>query len=70
MARFKIYAEYGYESECLLEEFDHYQDAVKWLNGYTRGGDFGGYSVIEIAEFAEDGEYIVHKKVEAEYLED
>jgi hypothetical protein len=55
----KIYGDYGYESECLLHECDTRQEGIRWLNGYTRSNDDGGgYKVIEVAEFAEDGEYI------------
>jgi hypothetical protein len=65
-----IYGDYGYTSETLLEEFESYADAVRWCEGYVEGGDFGGYAVIEIAWFAEDGEYLVERRYEAEDYED
>ena len=64
-----IYGDYGYTSETLLEEFESYADARRWLDGYTDAGDFGGYAVIEIARFAGD-EYVVEYRVEAEDYED
>ena len=67
---FKIYGDYGYTTENLLEEFDTYAEARRWVDGYTDGGDFGGYSTIEIARFDEDGEYVVEYCVEAEDYED
>lgn len=57
--RFKIYGDYGYTSENLLEEFATYSEAKRWFDRYTQWGDMGGYNRIEIAEFAESGEYIV-----------
>ena len=66
---YKIYGDYGYTSETLLEEFESYADAVRWCEGYVEGGDFGGYTVIEIARFAGD-EYVVEARYEAEDYED
>lgn len=70
MAKFKIYGDYGYTTENLMEEFDTYEEARRWVDGYTDGGDFGGYSVIEIAWFDADDEYVVEYRVEAEDWED
>ena len=64
-----IYGDYGYTSETLLEEFESYADAVRWVEGYVEGGDFGGYTVIEIARFAGD-EYVVERRYDAEDYED
>ena len=63
---YKIYGDYGYTTETLLEEFDSYAEARRWVDGYTESGDFGGYSVIEIARFADDGEYVVEYRADAE----
>jgi hypothetical protein len=67
---FKIYGDYGYTSETLLEEFDTRSEALRWAEGYVESGDFGGYDVIEVATFADDGEYIVIQKYRAEDYED
>lgn len=67
---FKIYGDYGYTTENLLEEFDTYEEAERWVKGYTRTGDLGGYNTIEIAWFDADGEYVVEYCVEAEDYED
>jgi hypothetical protein len=70
MAKFKIYGDYGYTTETLLEEFDTRSEAVRWAEGYVESGDFGGYDVIEVARFADDGEYIVVMKYRREDYED
>lgn len=67
---YEIYGDYGYVGENLLEEFESFAEAVRWVKGYTRGGDMGGYDRIEIVTFAEDGELLVHYQVEAEDLEE
>jgi len=51
---FKVYGDYGYITETLLEEFDDFDSAVRWVEGYTKGGDFGGHMIIEVAQFADD----------------
>ena len=60
MRDIKVYGDYGYTSECLLYETDSISAATRWVEGYIDDGDFGGYNIIEVAEFAADGEYIVH----------
>lgn len=58
MAKFKIYGDYGYTSECLLYDTDSRNEALLWAERYVNGGDLGGYSVIEVAWFADSGEYM------------
>lgn len=61
MARkYEVYGDYALVSECLLEEFDTYAEAERFVDGYVASGDFGGYETIEVIEFAEDGEAITH----------
>jgi hypothetical protein len=67
---YNIYGDYGYTTETLLEEFESYEEAVRWVEGYIEGGDFNGYSIIEIARFADDGEYEVEYRVDAVDSED
>ena len=55
-----VYGDYGYESETLLAEFDNIHDAQRFFAGYTRT-DLGGYKVVEVASFADDGEYLIHE---------
>jgi hypothetical protein len=64
----KIYGDYGYEGECLLHECNTVQEAQRWVQGYLRDG-MGGYSVIEAATFAEDGEYVVQFAQHADDME-
>ena len=66
---YKIYGDYGYTTETLLEEFDTRSEALRWADRYAEEG-FGGYDVIEVARFAEDGEYIVIQKYRAEDYEE
>jgi hypothetical protein len=61
------FGDYGFRSECELETFNSANEGIRWLNQYTKDGNFGGYSILEIASFAEDGEYIVHYRLELEY---
>jgi hypothetical protein len=70
MAKFKIYGDYGYTTETLLEEFDTRSEAVRWAERYVESGDFGGYTMIEIAWFAEDGEYVVEHRYDADDYKD
>lgn len=57
MAKFKVYGDYGYVSECELFESDSQNEAVRWATQYTKDGDFGGYNIIEVAFFYPNGEY-------------
>jgi hypothetical protein len=70
MTKFEIYGDYGYTTQTLLEEFDTLSEAVRWCDGYVEGGDFGGFGLIEIAWFAEDGEYVVEHRYDAADYED
>jgi hypothetical protein len=70
MAKFKIYGDYGYTTETLLEEFDTRSEAIRWAEAYAESGDFGGYTCIEVAWFAESGEYVVERGYDAEDWED
>jgi len=59
----QVFGDYGYDSEQLLLGETSLEDAERFIKRYTRGGDFGGYSVIEAISFADDGEAIVRFKV-------
>jgi hypothetical protein len=62
---YKFYGDYGFETECLLEEFATLSEATRWVQGYTRR-DMGGYQVIEVLTFANNnlaGEMILHFSV-------
>lgn len=69
MAKFKIYGDYGYTNETLLEEFEYYAEAVGWVDDYVESGDRGGYSVIEVATFSANGEYVVEYRLDADDCE-
>jgi len=59
--RYSVFGDYGYTSECLLKDGLSYAEAVRFVKGYIRWGDFGGYRVIEIARHDPDGEYVVER---------
>ena len=63
---YQIYGDYGYISECLLEEFDDKKEAVQWAKNYTKGGDLGGYNVVEVIWFMADGEAVTEWLLSAE----
>lgn len=66
---FQIYGDYGYESECLLNEFDTKKEAVDWYKNYVKF-DLGGYDRIEVVRFNEDGEIVVVASTYADDEED
>ena len=71
MAKFKIYGDYGYTSQTLLEEFDTRAEAIRWAEDYARQGDFGGYKLIEVAwHDGYSGEYIIERAYHAEDWEE
>ena len=59
---YKIYGNYGLESECLLEEFKSSSDAERWAKGYCRR-DLGGYDSVEVISFHADGEAVTHWRI-------
>ena len=67
---FKVYGDYGYISEMLLEQFEDFDSAVRWAEGYCGDGDFGGYTMIEVAQFDDSGEYLVLMRWDADDYRD
>lgn len=55
--KYKVYGDYGYTTETLLEEFETRNEAIDWALGYT-SYDMGGFMMVEVAYFADDGEYV------------
>lgn len=68
--KFKVYGDYGYQSECELHESDSQNAAVRWLTEYVRQGDTGGYNILEVAYFANDGEYVTVHTIRANESDD
>ena len=66
MRTYYVYGDYGYVSENELYSTNNLQEALNFARNYTRWGDMGGYSVIEVAWFNEDGEYIEELRIESE----
>ncbi len=56
---YKIYGNYGFESQTLLEEFARSSEAIRWAESYSRS-DMGGYNSIEVISFNDDGEPHTH----------
>ena len=65
MSKYQVFGDYGYQSECELEIFETAERARRFVDGYTKYGDMGGYEVIEVITFADSGEAIVHYRVDA-----
>lgn len=55
---YKIYGDYGYVTETLLHETPDLAEGKRWATKYAGCEDAGGFDVIEVAYFAEDGTYI------------
>ena len=66
MTKFYVYGDYGYTSENELYSHESRVWAERWADNYTRWGDMGGYDVIEVAYFDEDGEYHVVWRMDSE----
>ena len=57
MRKYQVYGDYGYGNETLLGNFDDLEDAIKWATtNYDES--MTEYRIVEVARFAEDGEYI------------
>jgi hypothetical protein len=68
---YKVFGDYGYTSECLLEQFASRDEAIQWAERYVQAGDFGGYSLIEVAWHSPEGEYMVERRYDAvDYSQD
>lgn len=56
-----VYGDYGYVNETLLAEgFHSIDEAVHWVQDYHQQHGMNGANVIEVATFADDGEYITY----------
>lgn len=66
MRVYYVYGDYGYNSEQELYVTNSLQEARDWARRYTRWGDMGGYNCIEVAWFADDGEYITELRIMAD----
>ena len=53
---YKVYGDYGTQSECVLFETKYLYDAIAFGNGYTKRGDLGGYDIIEVLSIDEEGD--------------
>jgi hypothetical protein len=63
--KYIVYGDYGYVNEQELYSCNSRDQAVVWAKKYCRR-DTGGYNVIEVAYFANDGEYVPVWQFEAE----
>lgn len=65
MRTYYVYGDYGYTSEQELYDTQSLQEALSFAHNYTRWGDMGGYNCIEVAWFADDGEYVTELRIDA-----
>lgn len=70
MRVYYVYGDYGYNSEQELYETQSLTEALDWARRYTRWGDMGGYNCIEVAWFADDGEYITELVIRADEIDE
>lgn len=56
--KFQIFGDYATVDETVLEQFNSLDEAIRWVHGFVRGGNFGGYDNIQVIRFAEDDEAI------------
>lgn len=63
---YQIYGDYALVTETLLEEFDNKAEAIRWVQGYTKQGDLGGYESIEVMRILESGESLTIYLVDAD----
>jgi cytosine/adenosine deaminase-related metal-dependent hydrolase len=66
MRVYYVYGDYGYTSEQELYDTPNLQEALDFARNYTRWGDMGGYNCIEVAWFADDGEYMEELRILAD----
>mgnify|MGYP006273437575 CR=1 FL=1 len=59
MSSFQIYGDYGYENEALINEFDTQAEAEERVRMGIEQEEFEEFRIVEVAYFAEDGEYVV-----------
>lgn len=55
---FYVFGDYGYENEEELFRAETEAEAENFAREYVADGDFDGFQKIEVAYFAEDGEYV------------
>lgn len=70
MREYKVYGDYGYNSECELFSTNNLAEAKQFARNYTRWGDMGGYNCIEVAWFADDGEYMTELAIRADGIDE
>lgn len=70
MKTYFVYGDYGYNSENELYETNSLAEAKDFARNYTRWGDMGGYNCIEVAWFADDGEYITELRIMADEVDE
>ena len=56
--KYKVFGDYGWKDEAALFEAEDLSSAISFAKNYTRHGDFGGYRIIEVIWFREDGELV------------
>lgn len=70
MKTYYVFGDYGYNSEKLLLETTDLKEAKKFVNEeYRDEEDMGGFNVVEVIWFMEDGEMVTEDILRAEDLE-
>lgn len=70
MRTYLVYGDYGYNSEQELYSTNSLAEAKSFARDYTQGGDLGCYICIEVAWFADDGEYRTELCIRADEIDE
>lgn len=68
--QYHVFADYGYVTECELFTTFSEAEAVSWCQQYVQDGAADSHDSVEVAYFADDGEYIDILRFTAEDIED
>lgn len=63
---YTVFGDYGYTTETELYTTTSLTAATRWAERYCESDDMGGFDVVEVAWFADDGEYVTEWKKESE----
>jgi len=63
---YTVFGDYGYTSETELHTTTSLSSAKHWAERYCERDDMGGFTVVEVAWFSDNGEYVTEWKRELE----
>lgn len=63
---YTVFGDYGYTTETELYTTTSLNAAKRWAERYCDSDNMGGFVVVEVAWFSDNGEYVTEWKREAE----